>query len=168
MPGYAAAPNFLSGTTWLPTSTAEGFCVGDSRTMKPLQITVVGQVCMNKSSLDPFENVPGWNVPPNFSEQHLKLSIASPSPWLYDVAAHDDFHCAIKNILLLSESISFPSFCQSSPIQRVLNIEQLYHNIILLHIPFFRKTVSNLLCFVLYITSYNAYTRLLTQVPTFV
>jgi len=82
--------------------------------MKPLQITVVGQVSVQMLSLDPFISFPVWNLPSDFSEQNLKLAIETP--WQDDGPIHADFLQALKNLILLSQSISFPSFSITSPI----------------------------------------------------
>jgi hypothetical protein len=140
MPGYAGADDFLSHTTWLPTSLGEGFCVGDSRTMKPMRITIVGQICPRASSLNPFYAVTGWDLPVDFHGQSLRLSIVDP--WQFDGMVYNDYLRGIKNLRLLSRSISFPSFCNATSLETTLNTEQLYNDVISLRIPFFQKRVS--------------------------
>jgi hypothetical protein len=111
--------------------------------MKPLLITIVGQISVHESSLEPFAAGTNWSLLPDFAERNLKLAIVDP--WLFDDMAHDDFLRAINNLCLLSESIVFPSFCQSTPFKRVLNVERLYQDIIILFFPFFKQKVRLLL-----------------------
>ena len=111
--------------------------------MSPAKITVVGQICNHHSNLDPFAAVNGWSLPSNIGDATLKLAITDP--WTFSSSFHSDFLRATQNLRLLTESVTFPSFAQSFGIRKTLDMEQLYNDLIVLRIPFFRQKVFSLL-----------------------
>jgi hypothetical protein len=107
--------------------------------MKPMQITLLGQVCVQNSWLDPFAKVTNWTLPNDFHKQQLTIAITDP--WLFGSSPHDDFLQAIQNLHDLCESISFPAFCHAEDIEASLDIDQLSNNLIVLRLPFFKTSV---------------------------
>ena len=72
------------------------------------------------------------------------LHLAITDPWTFGSSLHTDFLRATLNLRLLAESVTFPSFAQSFGIKRTLNVEDLYRDLIVLHVPFFRQKVCSL------------------------
>ena len=153
--------DFISNTTWLPSASGSTFHLGISKQMSPRKFTVISQICDHKSSFDPFATVNGWFLPSNIGDATLTLAIADP--WTFNPSLHKDFLRATQNLRLLTELVTFPSFGQSFGIRKTLDVEQLYNDLIVLHIPFFRQKVFLLLLlstisFDMYITPSENYT----------
>ena len=134
---YAGQKNLISNTTWLPTASGSTFHLGLSKKMSPTKIVIVGQICAQNSKLDPFTTVNEWSLPTNIGDLTLQLTIGDP--WTFSPLFHTDFLRATQNLRLLAESVTFPSLGQSFGIKKTLNMEQLYNDLIVLHIPFFRQ-----------------------------
>ena len=137
-PGYAGTRRFISRTTWLP-SISGGFFVGDSKLQNPMQISVVGQISQSESSLNPFEKMPTWTLPKDFD--HHVCSFNLTNPVLFGSNFQKDFNQSLKNIRLLSESITFPSFDRQNHTESCVHVDKLYNNCLVLHFPFFHKLV---------------------------
>jgi hypothetical protein len=140
MLNYAGRMGFISNTTWLPTMTTGGFCIGDSRTTKPMDITLVGQISPEHSLLNPFMKAARWSLLPDFPDCVLKLSIVDP--WTFGHSFHADFIQATHNLRLISESSSFPSGSKHDTVEPFLDMNELFEDCINLHYPFFRKNVT--------------------------
>jgi hypothetical protein len=139
-PDYAGRKDFISNTTWIP-STSAGFCLANSKLMNPMHVSVVGQLCATNSALDPFGSTTTWSLPKTFADQLCTFTITDP--WLFGASFHNDFLRAIKHLCVLSDSPTFPSFGQPNfNDTSCLDIEQLYNGRLVLHIPFFRKRVT--------------------------
>jgi hypothetical protein len=136
---YAGAKNFLSNTTWLPTSSGDALssCIGDTKSMKPMTMTILG-VVSHDSRLDPFKTIATCSISSTLTDQCLALTIIDP--W-FVLGTQSHFLQAVKNIQLLSNTVPFPSLSCSRPAKAFLNIDQLYNDVIHLDIPFFRKKV---------------------------
>ena len=153
--------DFISNTTWLPSASGSTFHLEISKQMSPRKFTIVSQICDHKSSFDPFATVNGWSLLSNIGDTTLTLAITDP--WTFDPSLHRDFLQATQNLQLLTESVTFPTFGQSFGIRKTLDVEQLYNDLIVLHIPFFCQKVFLLLLllmisFDMYITPSENYT----------
>jgi hypothetical protein len=131
--------DFLSNTTWLP-STSGGFRVGYSQLMKPMQISVVGQICAAESTLDPFADMMTWSLPHNFADRLCTLTLTNPSS--FGQSFHIGFLRTITNLCHLSETATFPAFGKANPDFSCLDVSQLYNGRIVFHFPFFEKKVK--------------------------
>lgn len=138
-PHYAGRKDFLSKTTWLP-SASEGFFVGSSTLMEPMEISIIGQIDSSKSSLDPLADIMTWSLPNNFANRFCTMTISNP--WLFGTSLKYDFLRAVSNLRLLSESIAFPPFSRKIPKFNCLDVSQLYQDRIVLQWPFFEMKVS--------------------------
>ena len=153
--------DFISNTTWLPSASGSTFHLGINKQMTPGKFTIVGQICDHKSSFDPFATVNGWSLPSNIGDTTSTLAITDP--WTFNSSLHRDFLRATQNLQLLTESVTFLSFGQSFGIRKTLDMEQLYNDLIVLHITFFHQKVFLLLLlltisFDMYITPSENYT----------
>lgn len=138
-PHYAGRKDFLSKTTWLPT-TSEGFCVGSSTLMEPMEVSIIGQIDSSNSSLDPLADIMNWSLPKNFANRLCTVTISNP--WLFERSLKNDFLHAVSNLCLLSESIAFNSFSHENSNFSCLDVSQLYQNRIVLKWSFFEMKVS--------------------------
>jgi hypothetical protein len=134
-PGYAGADTFLSHTTWIPTPYNEIYKLADSMSMKPLLVTVLGQI--RSLTLDSFLDQTDAGLR---DIQSCPLQITIVDPWLYDENVHIDFIRAIKNLCLLCDSLD-------QPLTSSLNIDHLYKDILEFTYPVPAKQVTHLLIY---------------------
>jgi len=121
--------------------------------MSPAKVTVVSQICTHNSSLDPFATVNGWSLPFDIYDQTLQLAITDP--WTFSSSFHNNFLRSTRNLRLLTESVTFPSFGHSYGIKKTLKVEQLYNDLLVLQIPFFRPKVSSFILLMLKILTHT-------------
>jgi hypothetical protein len=138
---YAGRLDFISSTTWLPAAS-RGYCIGNCRTSKTMDIVLLGQISAQQSSLNPFAMAAGWSLPFDFADHMLQLSIVDP--WTLSSDFHTDFRRAMRNLRLISQTVPFPGSSISDPLARgtSLHIEDLLNEHIVLRFPFFHQIVS--------------------------
>jgi hypothetical protein len=91
-----------------------------------MKICLVAEISAQHYTLHPFAKILSWTLPKNFSDHVCSFTLIGPQS--FGPFFQDDFYKALKNIQLLSESITFPCFGEQNDFDSRLDIEQLFLN----------------------------------------